>query len=269
MPGRTSSQFISAVLLAAPLACENVTVVLDGPCVSRPYLDITLDVMRRFGARPRVDERRADGRTAFVVPAGRGYRGRPYTIEGDASTASYFLAAAAIAGGRVRVEGVGRITAQGDARFAEILAAMGCHVVQEEDAIVATGDLLHGVTVDCGDMPDIVPTLAVVALFARGKTRIRNVAHLRFKESDRIAAVAMELRKAGARVVELGDGLEVEESAVHGASLETHGDHRLAMAFSLLGLRADGIEIRAPGVVEKSFPEYFDALREIGAEVTP
>ncbi len=269
LPGRTSSQFISAVLLAAPLAREDVTVVIDGECVSRPYIDITLEVMRQFKARPRLDEGRPDGRTAFFVPAGRGYLGRTYVVEGDASTASYFLAAAAITGGKIRVEGVGRMSIQGDAEFASVLAKMGCHVKQEEDAIGLAGDLLHGLDVDCRDMPDIVPTLAVVALFARGRTRIRNVTHLRFKESDRIASVATELRKLGGKVRETRDGLEVEESKLRGAVLETWSDHRLAMAFSLVGLRVAGVEIRDPAVVGKSFPEYFNALREIGAEVTP
>lgn len=269
MSGRTSSQFISAVLMAAPLLNRDTQIVLEGECVSRPYIDITLSVMRQFGARPRADEGRADGRTAFEVPGGSGYRGRSYTVEGDASSASYFLAAAAINGGKVRVEGVGRMSIQGDARFAGVLASMGCHVKQEADAIGLTGDLLHGVDVDCRDMPDIVPTLAVVAMFARGRTRIRNVAHLRYKESDRIAAVATELQKLGARIKELPDGLEVEESRLEGCPLETWGDHRLAMAFSLVGLRIPGIEIVGPGVVEKSFPDYFEALGGLGAEVSP
>ncbi len=269
VPGRTSSQFISAILLAAPLARKGVEVVVDGECVSRPYLDITLEVMRSFGATAGIDDRRADGRTSFWVKPATGYKGCRYTVEGDASAASYFLGAAAITGGKIRVEGVGRMSIQGDTRFADILAAMGCHVKKDADAIGLAGDLLRGVDVDCGDIPDVVPTLAVVALFARGRTRLRNIAHLRFKESDRIASVGAELRKAGGRVKEMPDGLEIEESELRGAALETWGDHRLAMAFSLLGLRVPGIEIRNPQVVEKSFPEYFEALRALGVEVSP
>ena len=157
---------------------------------------------------------------------------------------------------------------QGDARFADVLASMGCHVKKDADAIGLAGDRLTGVEVDCGEMPDIVPTLAVVALFARGRTRIRNVAHLRYKESDRITSVTTELRKLGAKVKELEDGLEIEESRLQGATLETWGDHRLAMAFSLLGLRIPDVEIRDPAVVEKSFPDYFTVLQGLGAEVT-
>ena len=156
----------------------------------------------------------------------------------------------------------------GESVFADVLASMGCHVKKDSDAIGLAGDRLTGVEVDCGDMPDIVPTLAVVGLFARGRTRIRNVAHLRYKESDRIASVATELRKLGANVKELEDGLEIKESRLQGASLETWGDHRLAMAFSLLGLRVPDVEIRDPAVVEKSFPDYFKALEGVGVEVT-
>ena len=268
MAGRTSSQFVSAVLLASPVACDDIEVCMEGPCVSRPYVDITLAVMRQFSASAKADDGRDDGRTSFVVRAGRGYRACRYVVEGDASSSSYFLAAAAIADGKIRVEGVGRMSIQGDARFADVLASMGCHVKKDADAIGLAGDRLTGIDVDCGDMPDIVPTLAVVGLFARGRTRIRNVAHLRYKESDRIASVANELRKLGGNVKELDDGLEIEESRLQGASLETWGDHRLAMAFSLLGLRVPDVEIRDPAVVEKSFPDYFKALEGVGVEVT-
>jgi len=293
VPGRISSQFISAVLLAAPYARRDVEVLLDGACVSRPYIDVTLHVMRRFGASVRIDEGRSDGRTAFQVWAGRGYRspverfgrdrgppGAPggrgpaaregvFRIEGDASTASYFLAAAAITGGSVRVEGIGKESIQGDARFADVLAQMGCHVKKDSDATGLAGGPLKGIDVDCGDMPDIVPTLAAVGLFARGKTRIRNVAHLRFKESDRIASVAAELRRLGGKVRDLPDGLEVEESKLHPAAIDTRGDHRIAMAAAVVGLRVPGVVVRNPGVVAKSYPGFFEALRATGARVTP
>lgn len=268
MNGHTSSQFISAVLMAAPLVGRNTEVVIEGECVSRPYLDITLQVMQQFGAVARADEGRGDGRLAFSVRGGTGYKGRSYPVEGDASSASYFLAAAALSGGKIRVEGVGRDSVQGDARFADVLARMGCHVKKDSDVLsLSCGDPLRGVREDCNEMPDIVPTLTVVALFARGKTVIRNVPHLRHKESDRIASVATELRKLGARIQERPDGLEIEPTELQGGTLETWGDHRLAMAFSLVGMMVPDVVIRDPAVVEKSFPEYFQVITGLGAEV--
>jgi 3-phosphoshikimate 1-carboxyvinyltransferase len=267
MGGRTSSQFISAIILAAPLATRDVEVIIEGECVSRPYIDITLGVMKHFGAHAYRDDGRADGRTSFCAAAGRGYQAQNYCVEGDASSASYFLAAAALTGGRMQVQGFGRESLQGDAQFADVLAKMGCHVKKDEDSIGLNGDLLRGIDVDCQDMPDIVPTLAVVALFARGRTRIRNVAHLRFKESDRIKSVATELRKLGGRIKELPDGLEIEESSLRGGTVETWNDHRLAMAFSIAGLRVPDIVIKDPAVVQKSFPDYFERLTQIGIEV--
>jgi 3-phosphoshikimate 1-carboxyvinyltransferase len=269
VPGRISSQFISAILLAAPLARRDVEVLVDGVCVSRPYIDITLEVMRAFGAEVWADDGRADGRTAFRVKAGRGYGGRELRIEGDASTASYFLAAAAVTGGTVRIEGIGKESIQGDARFADLLAQMGCHVKKDLDSIGLTGDRLHGIEADCRDMPDVVPTLAAVALFARGRTRIHNVAHLKFKESDRIASVAAEFRKLGGKVRELPDGLEIEESRLHPGTVDPWGDHRIAMASAVVGLGVPGVVIRDPQVVAKSYPEFFEVFRSAGARVAP
>ncbi len=268
MSGHTSSQFISAILLTAPMAGMDTEVVIEGECVSRPYLDITLEVMNQFGAKAWADEGRADGRLSFVVRGGTGYSGRSYPVEGDASSASYFLAAAAITGGKVRVEGVGRDSVQGDARFADVLARMGCHVKKDADVVSLNwAEPLKGVREDCNEMPDIVPTLTVVALFARGKTVIRNVPHLRHKESDRIASVATELRKLGAKIKENPDGLEIEPTELHGGTLETWGDHRLAMAFSLVSMVVPGVVIKDPHVVEKSFPEYFQVIQEFGVHV--
>ncbi len=267
--GRTSSQFISAILLAAPLARRDVEVVIEGECVSRPYIEVTIEVMRDFGAHCWTDEGRADGRTSFIVSAGHPYRARDYRVEGDASTASYFMSAAAITEGTARIEGIGKESIQGDARFADLLARMGARVKKGIDAITVTGAPLKGIDADCRDMPDIVPTLAATALFARGRTRITGAAHLRFKESDRIASVATELRKLGGKVRELPDGLEIEEGHLNGGEVATWGDHRIAMAASLVGLRVPGVVIRDPGVVAKSFPEYFEALRDAGARVEP
>jgi 3-phosphoshikimate 1-carboxyvinyltransferase len=275
IPGSTSSQFISAILMAAPLAERRVEVRVTGELVSRPYIDLTIQGMREFGAKVFADDRRADGQPVFEVVPGRPYRGREYIIEGDASTASYFYAAAALSGATVRVEGVGKESPQGDARAADVLAAMGCRVKKERDAITVAGGggLLRKVDWNCSDIPDVVPTLAVVALFAHGRTRLRGVAHLRHKESDRIASVASELRKLGGQVRELPDGLEIEgslgpgPSALREAVIDPWGDHRVAMAFAVAGLAVPGITIRDPQVVAKSFPGFFGALRSIGARV--
>lgn len=273
IPGTTSSQFISAILMAAPVIRERVDIRVTGELVSRPYLDLTMECMRRFGARAVLDDRRADGRPVFTVSPGKGYRGTAFTVEGDASAASYFLAAAAVTGTTVRVEGVGKESLQGDARCADVLAAMGCRVTKEREAMTVTGGLLKKVDWDCGEIPDVVPTLAVVALFAHGRTRLRGVPHLRHKESDRIVSVATELRKLGAVVRELPDGLEIEgtlgpePSPLHGAIIEPWGDHRVAMAFAVAGLAIPDVTILAPQVVAKSFPEFFGALESIGAGV--
>jgi 3-phosphoshikimate 1-carboxyvinyltransferase len=274
IPGSTSSQFISAILLAAPLMRKRLQLRVTGEMVSRPYVDLTVRGMREFGAKVFVDDRRSDGLPVFEVVNGHLYRGRAdYVVEGDASTASYFYAAAAITGATLRVEGVGKESHQGDARVADVLAAMGARVNKERDAVTVTGGLLKKVDWDCADIPDVVPTLAVAALFARGRTRLRGVAHLRHKESDRIASMASELRKIGGRVKELPDGLEVEgtlgseASGLHGATIDSWGDHRVAMAFSVAALAIPGLTIRKPQVVEKSFPGFFTALRSIGAGV--
>lgn len=276
--GATSSQFISALLMAAPLVRDRVAVRVTGDVVSMPYIDLTIHAMRDFGARVFADLKRADGQPFYEVPAGSGYVGRDYSIEGDASTASYFYAAAAVTGSTLRVEGVGKESPQGDARSADVLAAMGCRVTKERDAVTVTGPRppagwLKGVDWDASGIPDVVPTLAVVALFASGKTRLRGVAHLRHKESDRIASVASEIRKLGGRVRELRDGLEVEGTlgpeppALRGAPVDTWGDHRIAMAFSVAALVIPGVEIRDPQVVDKSFPGFFAALRGLGVRV--
>lgn len=273
IPGSTSSQFISAILMAAPITGQRVEIRVTGDLVSRPYLDLTLDCMRRFGVRVQVNDRTLDGQPIYTVLPGNGYFGTEYTVEGDASAASYFFAAAAVTGATVRVEGVGKETLQGDARCADLLAAMGCRVTKEKEAMTVTGSLLRGVDCDCSETPDIVPTLAVVALFARGRTRLWGVSHLRHKESDRIASVASELRKLGGTVKELSDGLEIEgtlglgESSLHGAEIEPWGDHRIAMAFSIAGLVVPGVVIANPQVVSKSFPGFFAALESLGARI--
>jgi 3-phosphoshikimate 1-carboxyvinyltransferase len=256
---RSSSQFVSAVLLAAPYAREDVLLEpVDGIVISRPYVDLTLDVMRAFGA----DCAWTTGGRALRVAAGRRYAGRRYEIEPDASAAAYPFAAAAIAGGRVRVEGVPPGSLQSDFRLVDVLERMGCGVERGPRHITVTGpaDRLHGVDVDMNDLPDAALALAVVALFADGPTRIRNVPNLRIKETDRLAALERELRKLGARAETGPDWLTIEPGPLHGAEIETYDDHRMAMSFALAGLRVPGVVIRDPGCVAKTWPDYFEAL---------
>jgi 3-phosphoshikimate 1-carboxyvinyltransferase len=258
---RRSSQTVSALLLAAPYARADVELALvEGALVSRPYVELTLQVMREFGAEAGwvADDR-------LRVRAGIPYSCRDYGVEPDASSAAYFFCAAAIAGGRVRVPGLRPDSAQADLGLLEVLARMGCRVGREADGVVVEGprDGLAGVDVDMNSMPDAVLALAVTAAFARGPSRIRNVAHLRIKESDRLAALERELGKLGCRARATADALELEPAALHGAEIDTWDDHRMAMAFALAGLRVPGVAIRDPACVAKSWPSYFDALARL------
>ena len=270
--GNTSSQFISAILMVAPMAREDVEVRLVGEVLSAPYLELTLRTMQDFGVRVDIHDDESDGQLVYHVDSRKWYKSREYFVEGDASTASYFFAAAALTGTTVRVEGVGKVSRQGDLRFADVLAQMGCHVKKDVDSITVTGpkEMLEGVVNNCSDMPDIVPTLAVVAAFSRGRTRLHGVPHLRFKESDRIASVASELRKLGVEVRELDDGLKIngpdgpDGFSLHGGRIDSWGDHRIAMALSLAGLLIPGVEIGDPQVVTKSYPGFFETMSGLG-----
>jgi 3-phosphoshikimate 1-carboxyvinyltransferase len=254
-----SSQFLSALLQVAPYARRDVTITVEGTLIARPYVDMTIGVMRAFGASV---ER--DGYRSFHVPGGQRYGARTFAVEPDASSAHYFLAAAALTGGRVRVPGLSRRSLQGDVRFADLLAAMGARVVWHDDAIEVAGcGHLSGIDADLNDISDTAPTLAALAPFATGPVRIRNVAHLRWQESDRIGNVATELARLGVRVRELPDGLEIEPSEIAPAAVETYDDHRLAMSFALIGLRVKGIRIKDPGCVAKTFPDYFARLERL------
>jgi 3-phosphoshikimate 1-carboxyvinyltransferase len=256
--GAESSQFISALLMVAPLAREDVRVEVAGHLASRPYVDITRDVMSAFGV-----EIQCAGDQSFFVPAGQRYLPRKYPIEGDASNASYFFAAAAITRGRVRVENFRAASAQGDSGFLKILEKMGCEVARGESFAEVRGRELQGVEMDMSTMPDLVPTLAITAIFARGKTVIRNIGHLRLKESDRIQSLASELAKMGVKVEEGEDWLAVEGGDARGAEIETHNDHRLAMSFAVAGLAVPGIRIKGERCVEKSFPEFWETLEKL------
>ncbi|HVP24880.1 MAG TPA: 3-phosphoshikimate 1-carboxyvinyltransferase [Methanomicrobiales archaeon] len=261
--GGMSSQFISALLMAAPCGEGDLALTVDPPPVSRSYLDITADVMSAFGAVP---ER--GGYTRFRVKAGPGYRGRAYPIEGDFSSASYFLAIAAVCGGRVMVGNLDPGSPQGDRRFPGILADMGCKIGWKNDGILLESDgSLSGIDVDLSGSPDTVQTLCAVAAFARGPTRIRGIGHLRHKESDRIKATADSLRNLGGDVRVEGDSVIIQPGPLHGGIIDPRGDHRTAMAFAVVGFGLGGITIRDAGCVSKSFPGFWDLLRGAGLPV--
>jgi len=259
--GDVSSQFLSALLMALPIAGRASAIEVAGELVSKPYVEITLNVMRRFGI-----EVRRTGWSRFDVPAGVYASPGRVLVEGDASSASYFLAAGAIAGGPVRVEGVGRGSIQGDVRFTEVLERMGARVTMGEDWIEAasSGGGLRGVDLDLNHIPDAAMTAAVVALFAEGPTTIRNIANWRVKETDRLAAMSTELRKLGARVEAGPDFIRIEPGPLTpNAAIDTYDDHRMAMSFSLVALGGVPVRIMDPGCVRKTFPDYFAMLAGI------
>jgi 3-phosphoshikimate 1-carboxyvinyltransferase len=262
VPGDVSSQYLSGLLIAGPCAAEGLTVRVTTALVSRPYVDMTLAVMRAFGAAAEW----IDAHTVRVEPTG--YRATAYAVEPDASAASYVFAAAAITGGRVAVPGLGRSSVQGDLGFVDLLAAMGAEVDRGERTTVVRGSgSLRGVTADLADLSDTVPTLAVTAAFADSPTTITGVGFIRNKESDRVGAVVAELRRCGVDAVEDADGLTVRPvpGAPHGASIRTYDDHRIAMSFALVGLRVPDVEILDPECVTKTFPDYFDVLESLRA----
>ncbi|MBN1615026.1 MAG: 3-phosphoshikimate 1-carboxyvinyltransferase [Deltaproteobacteria bacterium] len=252
-----SSQYISSLLLSAPYAGREVTVELKGRVPSLPYVDMTIEVMKTFGA-----EVHREG-SCFRVERGKPYRGREYTVEGDLSSASYFFLAAALCGGRVRVEAVNARSLQGDVGIVGIMERLGCRAVKGADYIELTGGAMvpGDLVFNLADMPDMVPTLAVLSALRPGRTAITGVAHLRAKESDRLAALAAELRKTFVDARELPDGLVIEGGSPRGAEIETYDDHRLAMSFAILGLVAPGMKIQGEGCVGKSFPGFWETLK--------
>ena len=261
--GRQSSQYTSAVLLAAPYAEQNVVLGFEQDhLVSKPYVDITLQMMRDFGAR-------ADwlpDTFRIQVDSGLGYQGRAYTIEPDASSAAYPFCAAAIAGGSVQVVDVPEGSLQSDWRILDLLERMGCRVERDNEGTRVTGSdrpLRSLGEVDMNEMPDAALAYAVVALFADGPTLIKNVGNLRIKETDRLAALETELRKLGARTATGEDWLKIQPGPLQGAEIDTYDDHRMAMSFSLAGLRVPGVVIRDPGCVSKTWPGYFEVFRQL------
>jgi len=253
LPGDTSSQFVSALLMAAPLGHASLELAVDS-LVSRPYVDMTLKMMTQFG----VEEVRQGHERFRVAPAA--YRGRDYAVEPDASTASYFFAAAAVTGGRVKVLGLRREGGlQGDLRFLDVLEAMGCSVRDEADGVVVAGpSTLAGVTVDMSDISDTFMTLAAMAPFASSPVTIMGIATVRLKESDRITVMEDNLRRLGVKTASGPDYLRVYPGLPTGGRIDPHGDHRIAMSFAVLGLRAHDVLVEDPGCVGKTCPGFFE-----------
>ena len=253
--GDISSQYLTALMLIAPYFANGLRFVLTTPLVSRPYVRITARVMETFGV-PGVEI----GDRIITVPPGR-YSARDYAVEPDASSASYPLAAAAICGGTVTVPGLTDTSLQGDAAFCHVLGRMGCEVRQDATGTtVRRSGPLQGVDIDLADLSDLVPTLAAVGAFAHGATNVYGVGFIRNKESDRLTDLCAELRRAGVDATDNPDGLTVRASTPHSATLATHDDHRLAMAFALVGLGASGIVVEDPDVVSKSWPGFWDMI---------
>ncbi|HEX3152002.1 MAG TPA: 3-phosphoshikimate 1-carboxyvinyltransferase [Gemmataceae bacterium] len=253
--GDVSSQFLSGLLLVLPCAEGDTTIDVASPLVSKPYVEMTVAMLRQFGL-----ETRAIGSAGFIVPGNQIHKLESYFIEPDASAASYFWAAAAILGGRVTVAGLTDQSLQGDVAFVDILQQMSCRVEKCDAGITVHGRPLRGIDVDMNAISDTVMTLGAVACFAEGPTRIRNVAHIRHKETDRISALATELRRLGAEVEEFADGLTIHPRPLHGATVETYNDHRMAMSLALIGLKVPGVIIKNPACVAKTYPGFWQDL---------
>jgi len=261
MPGNLSSQFLTSLLICAPLADNPVTISVEGEQVSKPYLEITLQMMSRFGATISHDDYQY-----FEVTPGAYHSPGEYLVEGDASSASYFLAAGAIAGSGVTVRGIGSQSMQGDIAFVDVLRAMGANVVMTASSVTVTPGRLQAVDLDLNAIPDAAMTVAVLALFADGTTTIRNIYNWRVKETDRLAAMSCELRKVGAQVIEGKDFIAITPPPqLHGATIDTYGDHRMAMCFSLVSLAGVSVTLNDPECVSKTYPEYFEIYRSLAA----
>ena len=255
-----SSQYVSALLLCAPYMPKGMDLTLQGGVVSTPYIDLTIAVMNNFGAKVT-----QTGKYEYHIAAGKIYRGREYRVEGDASSASYFFLAAALLKKTIRVAGINRQSKQGDIRLLSVLEELGCKLSSGENWVEVTGNnLAKGDFIfDLNDMPDMVPTLAVLAAFREGQTVINNVAHLRIKESNRLAALVAELNRTGIEAREMPEGLVIQGGKMRPAKIETYNDHRMAMSFAIAGLVARGIEIGDKKCVDKSFPAFWEELEKI------
>ena len=260
--GDASSQFLSALLLIAPKTRDGLEISIDGPLFSKPYVTMTLQMLRQWGALATDEDLQR-----FIVPGNQSLQAQNYIIEPDASSASYFFAAAAVTGGKIRVKNLGKRALQGDIEFVDVLQSMGCVVKKAEKYIEVQGPpegKLRGVSVDMNAISDCVPTLAAIAPFADAPVEISNVAHIRGKETDRIAALSTELGRLGAKVEEKPDGLTIfPAKKLKRAAIKTYDDHRMAMSFAITALRSPGIEIRDPGCVVKTFPDFFERLEKL------
>jgi 3-phosphoshikimate 1-carboxyvinyltransferase len=260
LSGAISSQYLSALLFIGPLAPAGLEVEITGELVSRPYVDLTLEVLEDFGV-----SYYREGYRYFQLPGGQCYLPQYYQIEADASSASYFWAAAALTGGRVTITNLGLTSSQGDAAFPQVLERMGCAITSTEAGLAVQGGPLSGVEVNMAAMPDLVSTLAVLAAFAQGETVITGVAHLRHKESDRLAAVVTELGKMGIEARETEDGLVIRGGTPKGAVIHTYNDHRIAMSFAVAGLKVPGLSITDSDCVAKSFPDFWEFFERLYA----
>jgi len=259
LPKAQSSQFISSLLMVAPCIPYGMELAIKEIPVSGSYIWLTLEVMRTFGINYRASE---DLRLFRIAP--QPYRAREFTVEGDASSAAYFWAVAAVTKGKVKITNINPDSKQADIGFLKVLEKMGCNIKYDDSGVTVEGRELRGIEVDMNEMPDQVPTLAVIALFAKGKTIITNVPHLREKESDRLKAISNEISKLGGKVKELKDGLVIEgEGKLHGADIETYNDHRIAMSFAIAGLRINGVKIRDAECVTKSFPNFWEIWEKL------
>ena len=258
--GSISSQFLTAILMVAPLLKTDTNIEIEGELVSKPYIDITLNIMSRFGVEVQNNDYQS-----FTVKGNQSYHCvEKYMVEGDASSASYFLAAGAIKGGEITVHGVGKLSVQGDKHFADVLEKMGAEVTWGDESITVVGKALTAVDMDMNHIPDAAMTIATTALFAEGTTTIRNIYNWRVKETDRLTAMATELRKVGAEVIEGEDYISITppKSLKH-AEIDTYNDHRVAMCFSLVALSDTPVTINDPKCTAKTFPDYFDKLAQV------
>ena len=258
--GSISSQFLTAILMVSPLLDTDTTINIDGELVSKPYIDITLDIMSRFGVTVQNNNYQS-----FTISGKQSYQALDkYMVEGDASSASYFLAAGAIKGGSVTVHGVGKLSVQGDKYFADVLEEMGAEIQWQDESITVTGKPLFAVDMDMNHIPDAAMTIATTALFAKGTTTIRNIYNWRVKETDRIHAMATELKKVGAEVIEGKDFISITPPAeIKHAEIDTYNDHRVAMCFSLVALSDTPVTINDPKCTAKTFPDYFEKLAQV------
>ena len=260
--GSISSQFLTAILMVTPLIETDTTIEIEGELVSKPYIDITLDIMARFGV-----EVQNNNYQSFFVKGNQSYQAvDKYMVEGDASSASYFLAAGAIKGGEVTVHGIGKLSVQGDKHFADVLEKMGAEIIWKDESITVKGKPLTAVDMDMNHIPDAAMTIATTALFAKGTTSIRNIYNWRVKETDRLFAMATELRKVGAEVIEGEDFISITppKSITH-AAIDTYDDHRVAMCFSLVALSDTPVTINDPKCTSKTFPDYFEKLAQVSS----